>query len=93
MKPTKRMSGVQRPPTAFLLPVVDWTEIRLFRLKGSFHQAYTTLFANPRDKKPRLGLCALQKKAHYPKETPPREMGDVQKAAEATGVCSSVPHV
>ena len=32
------INGVQRPPTAHLLPTVAPTEIRHFRLKGSFGQ-------------------------------------------------------
>jgi hypothetical protein len=39
-RPTKkcRIIGVQRLPTAHLLPTVARTEIRHFRLKGSFAQ-------------------------------------------------------
>ena len=46
-RPTKkcRIIGVQRLPTAYLLPIVAQTEIRHLRLKGSFGQNTSLLVA------------------------------------------------
>jgi hypothetical protein len=44
--PTKKCRGVQRLPTAYLLPIVVQTEIRHLRLKGSFGQTISLLVAD-----------------------------------------------